>query len=291
MDGKMGRQRRYTTEEYEEAISLLERGLGLSKVSKITGIPKSTLYYWRNWIYKPPSTRWMPKPINSLAYVIGVLMGDANLARHGYKYDIELKTMDKPFAETFAKHLSKTLEKPIKKPTWTGPRRGWRAYQSSKAFHQWYQKQTLQTLKPYIEHDKDTVKHFLQGLYDSDGSNDRNAAIALANSNIDLLVYVQYLLKRYFNIDARGPYLTHKKGSIMKIRGKEFIRKKDCFRIVIYKKLHVKKFLTEVGFTIPRKQQGRPKRKMTYHISNLHNNYIENMNERRRSDSNRGPPG
>ena len=266
VDREMPRQRRYTHGEYEKAISLLERGLGLSKVSKITGIPKSTLYYWRNKIYKPPSTRWMPKPTESLAYVIGTLMGDANLARHGYKYDIELKTMDKPFAETFAKHLSKTLGKPYRKPKWTDEKRGWRAYQTSRAFHQWYQKQTLQTLKPYIEHNKNTVKHFLQALYDSDGSNCGNVAITLANSNIELLTYVQYLLRRYFDIDAKGPYLTHKKGSIMKIRGKEFIRKKDCFKISVYKKLHIKKFLTEIGFTIPRKQQGKPKRKTTQHI-------------------------
>lgn len=257
----MKRQKTYSDGEYHKAMDLFESGIGLSQASNILGIPKSTLYYWRHRIYKPPTARWRPKPSSELAYVIGVLMGDGTLCRHQHKYDIELKAMDKCFTQIFSKALSKTLGKPYREPEWTGWRRGWKVYYSSKAFYTWYKKQNLKTLKPYIEHNKETVKNFLQGLYDSDGSNYRCVRVELFNSNLELLIYVKHLLKKYFNITARGPYLKTKAGTKMIIRGEEFIRKKDCYYMFISKKDDVNKFLSEIGFTIPRKQQGEPKRK------------------------------
>ena len=252
--------RRYSPEEYQRAMRLLKKGLGLTTVSRLTGIPKTTLYYWRHNLSRPPSTRWRPKPSKELAYALGALHGDANLHIQGSHHEIELSVKDHSFAETFSRNLAKTLEKPIKKPTYRRDRRQWRVYYKSKAFSIWYQKQTLQTLKPYIEHDKDTVKQYLKALYDSEGSNYRCLTITLSNSNLDLLHYVQYLLKKYFNIIATGPYICSRPGKKVKIDRWTGTIRKNVYIIAIARKTHVKRFLNEIGFSIKEKQLGKPRR-------------------------------
>jgi len=156
--------------------------------------------------------------------VIGVLYGDGNLERHGYHYDIKLNTIDYEFAETFSNTMAKLLNKKYVKPKYIGIQRGrnygWKVAYSSKAFYQWYREQNLDTLKQYIEHNKDTVAYFLRGLYDSDGNNYQCIPINLSNSNMKLLKYVQYLLIRYFDITTTGPYLNNKAGTTMEINGK-----------------------------------------------------------------------
>ena len=86
----------------------------------------------------------------------------------------------------------------------------WRVYYRSKTFHIWFRGQNLDTLKQYIEHNRETVKYFLRGIYDSDGNNYKCRRIFLVNSNLKLLKYTQYLLKKYFDIRATGPYIQKK---------------------------------------------------------------------------------
>lgn len=76
-----------------------------------------------------------------------------------------------------------------------------------------------------------------------------------------LLKYVQYLLMKYFNITATEPYLSIKAGTMMEINGERYMRKIDVYQIVIYRKLHIKKFLYKIGFSITEKQLGLPRRK------------------------------
>ena len=104
-------------------------------------------------------------------------------------------------------------------------------------------KQNLETLKPCIEYDKDTVRYFLRGLYDSEGSNYRCIRISLANGDLSLLRYAQYLLKEYFNIKATEPYLVARAGSIMERKG--YKRKVNVYRIEIYRKRDVQIFLSK----------------------------------------------
>jgi len=47
----------------------------------------------------------------------------------------------------------------------------------SRAFVEWYKKceeQGLQGFKEFIEYSKETVRHYLKGMYDSEGNNDGN---------------------------------------------------------------------------------------------------------------------
>jgi len=60
------------------------------------------------------------------------------------------------------------------KPYWNEKRKVWCVKYHSEAFYTWYKKaeeQDLEEFKPFIEYDKETVKYYLRGLYDSDGYN------------------------------------------------------------------------------------------------------------------------
>ncbi len=132
---------------------------------------------------------------------------------------------------------------------------------TSKAFYTWYKQQNLESLKPYIEYNKDTVASFLRGLYDSEGCNYRYSHIHLSNNNKDLLKYVQYLLKIYFNIITTGPYLAKKTGEVSTKRGgKKIKRKHNNYSIHISRKQHIQRFLSMIGFSITEKQLGLKRR-------------------------------
>jgi len=255
--------RSYSYEDYIRAMELLNRRFGITKVSRKLNIPKSTLHYWRRGIYRPPSVRWMPKPSKELAYVIGVMLGDGYIVReHHYDYDIELKVKDYEFAEAFSRNIAKVLNKRFRKPHWSESHNRWRIYYSSKAFYTWYRRQDLDTLKQYIEYDGDTVKYFLRGIYDSEGTNYRCRIISLANSDLELLQYVQYLLKKYFNIRATGPYLNKKARSIhIKKNGERIRTSHNTYCIEISRKRDVQAFLSKIGFSIKEKQLGLPRRR------------------------------
>ena len=242
---------------------MLRQGHSLNKVSKTLGIPKSTLSYWKNNKHKPPETRWKPQPTPELAYVIGVLHGDGytRTKPKEWKYIIGLECKDHEFAVEFSKALAKILNKPFKTPKHRKTRNIYRITYESRAFYNWWTQQTLQTLKPYIEHNKETITAYLRGFFDSEGSNSGNQIIVVYNSNTEILKYMKDLLSKYFGIVASGPLLSKPAGSIMVARNGVFIRKKDVYRIEIRKRNYVEKFLSEIGFSIREKQHGLKRRK------------------------------
>ena len=132
----------------------------------------------------------------------------------------------------------------------------------SKAFHTRFKQQNLESLKEFIEHDRDTVRTLLRGLFDSEGSNHECVQIELGNTELELLCYAQHLLSRYFGIVAIGTYLRRRAGIIKGILkdGKiELIKTEhDAYEIAISRKLQVMRFLNEIGFSITRRQFGFP---------------------------------
>jgi len=269
----MGRKHKsYSYEEYKKAMELLEKGYGLTETCRILGWPEtkeSTLSDWKHGKHKPPVAKWTAKPCIELAYVIGVLHGDGSVCKDElrHRYIIQLAVIDKEFAEIFSKAISRLLDMNYHKPWWSEKEKKWWVVYYSKAFVEWYkrtEKQGLQGFKPYIEHDMETIKYYLRGLYDSDGSNYRNRQIRLYNSNKKLLEYVQYLLKKYFNIKATGPYLLHKSGDIWIINGVETRYNDDYYRIQIRRKEHIQKYLEKIGFTVVRRQLGLKKNEKVF---------------------------
>ena len=259
------KQRSYSYDEYKNAMEMIKI-LGVTETSRRTGYPKSTLYHWKNGECIPPLARWHPKPSNELAHIIGVLHGDGSACidkiKYGYQYRIQLGVEDYEFTDTFSKNMARLLNKKIVKPYWDNSNNVWVAEYYSKAFYIWYKQQNLDTLKPYIEHSKDTVANFLRGLYDSEGCNYRYSQIHLGNNNKDLLRYVQHLLKKYFNIHATGPYINTKAGAEHEMgNGKTVKTKHNNYQISINRKQHIQRFLSMIGFSITDKQLGLPRRK------------------------------
>jgi len=251
-------------------MELLEKGYGLTETCRILGWPETKaplLYYWKHGGV-PPLAKWTVKPSRELAYTLGVLHGDGNLCKNApkYQYRIQLAVIDKEFAITFSKVMSRLLGVNYHKPFWDNKRKAWIVYQS-KAFYTWYKKteeKSLEGFKPFIEYGKEMVKYYLRGLYDSDGGNYRNKRIYLSNSNKKLLEYVQYLLEKYFDIKSTGPYLVHKTGYTIVIKGVKYHYNQDYYAIQINRKEYVKKFLEEIGFSIIRRQLGLRKDEKPY---------------------------
>ena len=107
-------QRSYTYNEYFRAMRMIKR-LGVSETSRRTGMPRRTLYYWKNREHIPILARWYPEPSSELAYIIGVLHGDGylyiDMKKYAYQYKIQLAAKDYEFAETFSKNMARLLNK------------------------------------------------------------------------------------------------------------------------------------------------------------------------------------
>jgi len=259
------KQREYSYDDWKKAMDLHNKyKLGPTKISRILGISEDTI---RGWLYHgmiPPAAKWKAEPSKELAYIIGTIQGDGSVTKNetNHEYIIQLGVIDKEFAITYSKAISKLLNKKYHKPRWN---KKWKKYwvrYNSKAFFIWYkktEKQGLEGFKEYIEYNKNTVRYYLRGLFDSDGSNSGNKRIYLLNSKERLLKYVQYLLKKYFDVKATGPYLKKKAGATVIIKGIERNINYNHYMIEISRKKHVQKFLEEIGFSIVRKQLGLKK--------------------------------
>lgn len=253
---------KYSYDEYAKAMEMLKK-MGPTEVSSKLGIPLKTIEGWKRRGHKPPLAKWIPEPSSELAYITGVLLGDGCLYTNQVQYRILLIAKDLEFVETFSRTMAKLLNRKYLAPKLRKTRNVWRVIYTSKALYTWFKQQTMETLKQYIEYNKETVANFLKGMYDSEGGyyRGRYIQIHLSNTNLELLRYIQYLLKKYFDIIARGPYLTNKAGTKHKIRNKMLTSTHNVYRITIYRKQYIQRFLNEIGFSIRRKQLGLPRRK------------------------------
>jgi len=267
----MGRKyREYNYDDWKKAMDLHNiYKIGYRRISRILNINENTVRSWLYYGVVPPIAKWVAKPCTELAYIIGTVHGDGCVTKNkaNYEYLIELGVVDKEFAITFSKALSKLLNKKYIEPWWNNKQKEWRIAYDSKAFYLWYKRteeQGLQGFKEYIEHDMETVRYYLKGLFDSDGNNYKNKLIQLYNSSKKLLEYVQYLLKKYFNIITIGPYLIRKAGDIAIVNGIETRHNDDYYVIQIGRKQHIQRFLMEIGFTIVRRQLGLKKNEKVF---------------------------
>jgi len=183
----MGRKRReYSYDDWKKAMELHNKyKLGYIKISRILGIKEDTVNKWLYHGVVPPSAKWVAKPCTELAYTIGIVHGDGNVYKNkrvGH-YVIQFAVIDKEFAEMFSKVIAKLLNRKYIEPWWNKKEKKWRVEYRSKAFYTCYkrtEKKGLQGFKLFIEHDIETVKYYLRGLFDSDGGNYRNEYIYLS---------------------------------------------------------------------------------------------------------------
>ena len=142
-------KRNYTPEDYNKVMKLLNEGKSLNEISKITGIPKSTLSYWKRGIRKPPRAQWKPRPCPELAYVIGCLLSDGYSyeRKEEQHYENTLYATDLEYVKHFSRCMAIILGRKENKIQYRErPKRGekgWIVQYGSAAFHYWWKN------KPY----------------------------------------------------------------------------------------------------------------------------------------------
>jgi len=275
---KMGVRRKGETEETERRpYSPLElrlqlynevhglRGEGLSYTRIIEAIERrhgvtlsrSHISQWLRGIHRPGGScnHFDAKPSPALSYIVGTVLSDGNLDLHGdHYYDILLKEVkDREYAYEFSRCLAEVLGR--RKPYAIQRRRERWIVEAGSILLYNFLRQPLRKLMPYIEHCKDCAATFLGAFFDGEGSI-RGRQLTVYNTNKQLLIYIKSLLKKYFDIDATGPHIGMKKGTIMHCprTKKAYKANKDCYYIYI-RRHSLPTFHKDVGFTIERKQR------------------------------------
>jgi len=255
---------------YNEAMGLRKKyGWGFIRIARNLSLPNDLV---RHWLYheRNPTNSGSPnlffsKPSPELAYVIGVKFGDADLQlkrKHSERggRTIRLRARDRDFVSTFAFSTAKLLgkNKPYKISFEDNQ------YKACAYGCQLYDflSKPLKDLEIYIE---EFPVDFLRGLFDSEGSPKVSVVnwkrwkwislnVSITNTNLELLVYTQELLKNNFNIKS-SIKSSHKRESSFIKDGKINFRTKDAYELIIYKLSDAKLFSSLIGFSINRKQE------------------------------------
>jgi intein-encoded DNA endonuclease-like protein len=266
--GKRGERRKCLPLEirmkmYNGVIELRKQGLTCKEIQKRIyeeygeQVSMQNIYNWINEKHKPLGkvNKFDGKPSPELAYVIGVVFSD------GYKYfnnkdrnyHLRLAVNDKEYAEAFGEKLAKLLkrDKPYK-TFWNENRKQWITEGYSIRLFKFLDK-PLEELKLYIEHCKECVSAFLRALFDGEGMIYRRI-LRLYNTNEELLIYIQYLLKEYFNIDSTGPHLDKKSGTLKHFPNSKVAKTTKNYYYIYISAKSLLKFYKYIGFTIGRKQ-------------------------------------
>jgi intein-encoded DNA endonuclease-like protein len=228
-------------------------------------LSKSQISYWTRGIHDPHNGRRIPslellQLSEDLAYVIGVLCGDGSVweksrVRKGYRrVVIYLEAKDREFVEEFAIRIGRVLNRPPPKVRVKSTGYYYVEVESRTLYELCKKPIDIEKIRRFVEHCERCMAMFLRGFFDSEGGVSKHGQISLTNSNYDLLLYVQELLKR-FGIESRGPRVVLKKGRTFynPLRGKVYKYNKDVY--VLYVKANcTANFYYYVGFTILRKR-------------------------------------
>lgn len=248
---------------HHNVLQLREQGLSCRGIIKtIDGLhgirlSVSTIECWVRGLNSPLErvNKFDANPSPTLAYIIGTKASDGWLCKDGNKYVFGLNSNDFGFADVTGRCLSKLLRRnePYR-PRWDNGERRWRVSCRCVLLYQ-FLLQPFEKLRPYIEHCKNCVAAFLRGFYDGDRSIE-GRKLTVYNTNFELLRYIQYILRQYFEIEATNPHRKGKKGqSFRGANGKVYRRRKDHYRLYV-RVTGLSKFHQHIGFTIKRKQLG-----------------------------------
>jgi intein-encoded DNA endonuclease-like protein len=251
---------------YRDALKLRKRGLTQIEISneihRRCGIWIDRSTRWLHGVSSPYNGRRIPslellKPSEDLGYVIGVCLGDGYAYERGDSYFIGLEAKDKEFVEEFGRRLGNVLGREPIRPRFMKDSGRYIAEAVSKTLFELLRKPVdLKRIKKYVEHCKKCIAACLRGLFDSEGHVCKNGYMYLYNTNYELLVYAQKLLRERFSIEATGPWPHKQKGTTMRDprTGKLYKSNEDCYYIYIGAE-DLPKFYRYIGFTIRRKQK------------------------------------
>jgi intein-encoded DNA endonuclease-like protein len=263
---------------YERAMTLHRQGLSNKEIRNVierefgVRLPMSTLCHWLHGKYSPYNKGYIPslellKPSEELSYVISVTLGDGYVCkervvrkdRNDYDYDnymIGLEVKDKELAVAFARCLTKVLERKPIKARYDKSAGRYVVRVRCKTLYELLKKPVdIKRIKKHVEHCLKCMAAFLRGLFDTEGCISKDGYIYLYNTNYEVLVYAQRLLRR-FGIESTGPWPHKRKGTTTHnpTTGKQYKTNEDCYYLYIRTSSNTN-FYRHIGFTIRRKQK------------------------------------
>jgi intein-encoded DNA endonuclease-like protein len=209
---------------YNDVIALRQQGLSYGQIRAAIKeefgivLSKSHVSYWTRGIHDPHNGRRIPslellEPSEDLAYVISVLCGDGHVkTKKGYHYVIYLEAKDKEFVEEFAIRVGRVLNRPPPKVKVNSAGRYYVEVKSRTLYELLKKPIEIEKIRKYVEHCEKCVAMFLRGFFDSEGCVSEEGYITIYNTDYELLIYVQELLKK-FGIATSGPWPTTRHGT------------------------------------------------------------------------------
>jgi intein-encoded DNA endonuclease-like protein len=248
---------------YEEAMKLARDGHKVSEIAKELErnlgerLDISQISQWVNRGTSPYGrvTRFEPRALPELAFLIGVKLGDGSLSRNWHhNYMTKMRVTDKDFAEEFARCAGLVLKHQPYKLWWNPRRKMWHVEINSIMLYN-FLRHPFEEMKPFLNHCKTCSAAFLRGFFDSEGSSS-GGDVTCSNTNLDLLKYVKRLLGTAFSIRTTNPHkYGPAPGSKVIIKGKLWNVNKQSY-VLRVRSGDKARFATAVGFTISRKQRG-----------------------------------
>jgi intein-encoded DNA endonuclease-like protein len=256
---------------YNDVIALRQQGLSYGEIRRTIKqkyglrLSKSTISEWVRGIHDPHNGRRIPslellEPSEDLAYDIGTIAGDGCVwqkkrIHKGYRVvTVNLEAKDREFVEEFAIRISRVLNRPPPKVK-VSSRGLYYVEVGSRTLYELCKKPiNIEKIRRFVEHCERCMAMFLRGFFDSEGCVSEDGCITVANSNYELLLYVQELLKR-LGIETTGPYPRQRQGTPFydPKRGKVYKHKKDVYVLRVRKSSN-EAFYRFVNFTIQRKR-------------------------------------
>ena len=178
-----------------------------------------------------------------MSYLIGARLGDGFVCEVSGKSIVGLKVKDKDFAVQFAKCLKQVLSN--EKIYFQNDQGYWRVVTHSHELFVFLKSKDVHNYSIVI---KCHPTEFIRGVADSEGcvsihSKKRGyLRVKIANTDIELLKFVQVLLAEFFNIESRIQRCSETPKT-----------KHILYALEIRKQMHIARFANFIGFSIRRK--------------------------------------
>lgn len=154
----------------------------------------------------------------SLAYILGVILGDASCSLRKKHADVTLAAVEEKFVISFKKTLEKIGLHPYLssyKPKNPNARLVYVTGATSVAFVQWFKQLTLKDVELLISESPETKIGFVRGFFESEGSFVDNRYIDFSNTKKEYLQLVkQLLLSLGFKSSKISTYIRKRKTKI-----------------------------------------------------------------------------
>jgi intein-encoded DNA endonuclease-like protein len=190
-------------------------------------------------------------PAPELAYVVGVVKGDATVDVQQWSYRIRLRVLDKEFVEEFDRCVSKLIGSPRRR-TKLLPRRNLWSVEISSVLLNRFLIQPLSRMRPLVGHCANCESGFLRGFFDSEASVS-GRSLTVSNTNLSILRFVRSLLSRR-GILTTGPRLQMRAGRTVVIKGKAYHANKNQYMPYV-RAASLQNYAQKVGFVVQRKQR------------------------------------